>query len=502
MRIRKHDRRAAVVLTACVLGGATLALASCSLGLDEALIGKVSEAGSADVAQSDALVAEGGDGALPPLNPEAGVCTKDEDCKGTAGCLTARCDVPRKACVFEVCRQPACNSAVCDVVAAKCGAPRPYKFRVTQFPVGAQIGCGGGLGRCFAAVYPFVFVGTTNGVVAFAANDPLDATPASIPVTGLGFVPNQIVASGSRVYFLGTPVGTGASSRVPIAYADVPPDPFAAKIGVTTVLATFNRAATDPLALLPRGNDTALLVDVNVATAYASAPIEPPLAEPAVSTSTGIAFSAGSAPVAVSGSRLVTGQINAAGQPIFAFVNAAGSATPQTTADVPIDTADPAANPQAFAQSADGAIFWSYVSLATPPGGPIAPLVRAAKGYFLVADSAASFDPAAGIDLEVYGAAPAGTPTIGPIAMLDSKTVMVTTSSPANPGAVTNVSFVTRQPLSLVKNADMQPRRFPITLNVGQLAAAGSNGLGYILAVDPAAPTAPQVYVFDPACAP
>lgn len=502
MRTRTREKRAAVVVTACLISGAMVGLASCSLGLDEALIGQVAEGGAGDAVQADTAVAEGGDGALPPLAPEAGICTKDEDCKGTAGCLTAKCDVARKACVFQVCRQPACNSGVCDVAGAKCGAPRPYKYRSTQFPVGAQIGCGGSLGRCFTAVYPFVFVGTTNGVVAFAANDPLNAAPAAVPVTGLGFVPNQILASGSRVYFLGTPVGAGASSRVPIAYADVPPDPFAAKIGVTTVLATFNRPATDPLVLVPRGNDTALLIDANVATAYAAAPIEPPLTEPAVLGSTGIAFTAGSIPLAVSGSRLLMGQINPAGTPVFGLVNAAGSATPQTTPDVSIATAAPASGPQVFAQSADGAVFWSYLSLTSPPPGPPAPANRAAKGYFLLADSAASFDPAAGIDLEVYGGAPLGTPSVGPVAMLDSKTAMVTTANPANPGAVTNVSFVTRQPLALVKNADMQPRRFQILLNVAQLAAAGSNGLGYVLAVDPAAPTAPQVHVFDPACAP
>jgi hypothetical protein len=87
--------------------------------------------------------------------------------------------------------------------------------------------------------------------------------------------------------------------------------------------------------------------------------------------------------------------------------------------------------------------------------------------------------------------------------MLDSKTAMVTTSAPGNPGALTNVGFVTRgATVSIVKNADNTPRRFPITLSVNQLAAAGSHGLGYILAVDPAAPAAPTVHVFDPACAP
>jgi hypothetical protein len=504
---RKRDntfRRAAILGAACIVGPACIGLASCSLGLDEGLIATPSEASSVDVQLADTFVPEGGDGALPPIQPEAGVCTKDDDCKGTAGCLTAKCDIPRKACVLDVCRQPACNSGVCDTAMQKCGAPRPYKYRATQFPVGAQIGCGGALARCFAAVYPFVFVGTANGVVAFAANDPLNAAPASVPITGLGFVPTQIIASGSRVYFLGTPVGAGTSSRVPVAYADVPPDPFAAKIGVTTVLAGFNRPASDPVVLATRGNDTALLLDVNVAAAYASAPVEPPLTEPVNFGSTGIAFTAGALPVAMSGSRLVMGQINPAAAAIFGFVNAAGSATPMTVADVPIPTAAPASGPQYFAQSADGAVFWSYVSLTSaPPFPPGGPTIRAAKAYFLVADGAATFDPTGGIDLEVYPAFPVGTPTVGPVAMLDSKTAMVTTSAPGNPGALTNVGFVTRgATVSIVKNADNTPRRFPITLSVNQLAAAGSHGLGYILAVDPAAPAAPTVHVFDPACAP
>ncbi len=505
----ERRRRTRLVAIACIgtaLGIATLGLASCSLGLDEGLIGQVGESGTGETSFADGFVPEGGDGALPPLNPEGGICGKDSDCKGSAGCLVAKCDLPRKACVFQVCRQPACNSATCDVAGGKCGTARPYKYRAGQFPVGSAIGCGGQLGRCFAAVYPFVFVGTSNGVVAFAANDPQSATPTAIPIAGLGFVPNQIVASGSRVYFLGTPVGAGPTSRVPLAYADVPADPFAAKIFVTTVLAAYNRPASDPALLMARGNDTSLLVDLNGATSFASAPIEPPLAEPVSFGSNPITFTAGSGPAAVSGSRLVMELINAGGAPSFGFVGGAGSATPQTSPDVAIPTATPVSGPQFFATSADGALFWSYVSLTLPPGQPPPPspqpLLRAARGYFLAADVAANFDPAAGIDLEVYGAAPLGTPSVGPVALLDAKTALVTTSIPANP-AQTNVSFVTAgKPPVILKNADNTPRRFQIALAVTQLAAAGSNGLGYVLAVDPAAPTAPTVYVFDPACAP
>jgi hypothetical protein len=503
----KTSRHVAIGFAACVLVPASFGLASCSLGLDDSLIGREVEAGLPDAPaiETGAPVESGTDGALPPILPEGGLCTNDGDCKGTAGCLVAKCDVPRKACVLDVCREPACNSAACDMTAQKCAAAKPYKYRASQFPVGAQIGCGGALGRCFAAVYPYVFVGTANGVVAFAASNPQDATPAAVPITGLGFVPNQIVASGSRVYFLGTPAGAGPSSRIPIAYVDVPPNPFANKIRAVSVLPVWNRPAGDPVALLPRGNDTALLVDLNVATAYASAPIEPPLVEPVALTSTGIAFTASSTPLATSGTRLIVGQINPSASPIFAFVNGAGSSTPTTTADSPVPTAAPAAGPQFFAQSADGAVFWAYVAMNPPSPLPMGgPTIRAAKGYFLVADSAATaFDPAAGIDLEVYGGAPLGTPSVGPVAMLDARTAMVAVASPANPTMQTNIEFVTRMPApAIVKNADLSPRRFPITVAVGQLAAAGSHGLGYVLAVDPAAPTAPTVYVFDPACAP
>jgi hypothetical protein len=516
---RRTRRAAAFVALGCVGAASALGLASCSLGLDEGLIGKVApEAAAADVVVADTSVAEGGDGALPPLSPEAGICATDQDCKGATGCLTAKCDVPRKACVFQVCRQPACNSAACDLPTSKCSTPKAYKYRAAQFPVGAPIGCGGvaNIARCFAAVYPFVFVGTANGVVAFAANDPQNATPASVPITGLGFLPSQIIASGSRVYFLGTAVATGATSRVPLAWADVPPDPFAAKITATTILAFYNRPAGDPLTLFPRGNDTALLVDFNPAapSLYATAPLEPPLIEPVTLNSSSTAFTAGAVPVGVSGSRLIMEvPVTAAGVLSFGFVNAAGSATPQTLPDVAIATATPAYPPQSFAPSADGAFFWAHSSLTVPPSGPAPVLVRAAKGYFLVADGAANFDPAAGIDLDVYPPAlpsppaiGAGTPVVGPVAMLDAKTAMVTTAFPANPGAVTNVQFVDRQPLAIRKNDDLTPRKFQITQPITQLAAAGSNGLGYVLAYD-AAPALPpastlSVYVFDPGCAP
>lgn len=114
-------------------------------------------------------------------------------------------------------------------------------------------------------------------------------------------------------------------------------------------------------------------------------------------TATGLASTASSVPLATSGSRLLLGQVNALGVPIFGYVSAAGSATPQTAADVTLATATPASGPQVFAQSADGAIFWSYLSLSRAPSGPGPITNRAVKGYFLVGNSEAQVDPMAGL---------------------------------------------------------------------------------------------------------
>ncbi|MBS2016960.1 MAG: hypothetical protein JST00_29000 [Deltaproteobacteria bacterium] len=476
-------------------------VASCSLGLDESKIGAGDDGGLAeDSSTIDNAAADARDTAPPPINPEGGVCTKDEDCKGTKDCVTARCDVPRKACVFTVCRETACNSAACNG-GTTCAAPRPYKYRAAQFPVAGPIGCGGALGRCFAAVYPFVFVGTPIGVTAYSAVDPQATTPTVVPLTGLDFVPVQMVASGSRVFFLGPPQGTTTTARVPIAYVDVPPDPFATSIPVQTILATYPRSKDDAIALFPRGSDTALLVN-STGPNFPSAKIEPPLTEPLTLTPFTITSAIGDVPYGVSGTRLVMGQNTGTGVTQFAFVPNAGDTGAAATAAVPIPTATPGIGPFYFAQSADGAFAWSYVSLTTAPPGPPPPTVRAARVYLLTAGGEAAFDPASGVDVEVYPNLPLGTPAAGPIAMLDANRAMVLTSLPANPGNSTNVSFVTRTPLGLVKNGDNTPRRSPINLPVTQLAAAGSNGLGYVLAVDPAAPTTPSVYVFDPGCAP
>lgn len=493
---RARTWRLFVALFAASTAGA--AAASCSLDLDEALLTPTPDASAPD-ASVEASVDAGEDDAGVVI-PDAGRCTKDEDCAAASGCLTSRCDVPRGACVFQVCRPAACSAGTCNVEARTCGAPSTYTYRASQFKVSGPVGCGGALSRCFAAVYPYVFVGTQSGLVAYAARDPRETVPAEVPVTGLGFVPTQIVASGARLYLLGTPVGVGGEARVPLAWIDVPTDPFASRVEAVTALATVDRPPAGPFTLFGRTEGTSLLVDTAAASSLASSVVAAPLEEPLSLRAVPLAFPAGSGPVATSGGRLVL-ERTTAGLPIFSLVVGAGTPTPSSAVDTSFDAGAPAADNQVFAQSADGAVVWAYASLTGAPGGAPAPTINGAKAFFVLGSADAGVDSTARVDVETYAAVPAATVVVGPAAMLDATTAMITTAIPANL-AQTNVQFIRRTPLGVIENAGGGARRAPITLPVSQLAASGSNGLGYVLAVDPAEPTAPTVHVFDPACAP
>ncbi len=501
-------RRALVAASVGALGA--FAIVACSLGLDESLIDKI-DAGPlpTDAPAQEAALDAPSDGP-PPIMPEGGVCTKDQDCMGASDmCVKPRCDVPRKACVVDVCKPAACLSSACDETARTCAAPKMHKFLAAQWPVGAAVGCGGNPRGCFAAVWPYVFVGTPAGVVAFAADDPGTATPVVIPVTGLGFVPGQVLQSGSRVYFLGgvTSAPMSTSSRLQIAYIDVPPDPFRKSLAVTTVLVTYNRPTSEPgfsLGLLPRANDTALLVDFNIAQSFPSTPVEPPLIEPLSLGSTAIPFSAGYGIVASSGTRLVMdGQYDGnTGILDFELIANAG-ATATNGGPVPIPgTVAPVYPTQTFAVDPQGGMVWLVEALSAPPGcmpGPCS-YVKAVKAYFLLADGAANFDFTQGTDVETYALPPAvpsfgaGAALVGPAAMIDSSTALVATADKNNANQ-TNIQIVTRMPLGV-----MAMKKQLITTNaVGTLGAAASGGYGYILAAESA--TASTVYVFDPACA-
>lgn len=491
-------RRGRALLLFALAGASTmLAAASCSLGLDESKIGAGQEAGVLDTNAPDTTAADAGDSGPTPGLPDAATCTKDDDCKATHGCLKGKCDLSRKACVFDVCHETACNAAACDTNAKTCGAAKPYPYKATQFQVGAQV-----TGR-IAAVHPWLFAQTATGILAFNVADTAATTPPPVPVVGLGFVPSQMVVSGSRLYFLAAPTGPGPS-RLPLAWIDVPSDPFASKIEAKSVLATYSRPAAEGVGLVARGGDTALLLGPQ-AQSFPSATVEAPLAEPLTITATPIVFTVGTSPVAMSGARLVMESIDGTGIPSIGLIDNAGTATPQNKGDTKLADAGPLSLPQQFAQSPEGAVFWSIAQLTGAPGA-MGTVTRALRGWFLLPDGNGAVDPAGAFDVEVYNVTPVGQGAnlAGPTAMLDANTAMVLAAARENPGAATAVQFARRQPLGIVKNADnTTPRRAVLPVPVGTfVSAAGSNGIGYAVANEGGAMPNATVYVFDPACAP
>lgn len=487
------------ILLAIALASATaLPVASCSLGLDESLIDRVDGAVADTGPLDETGTPDANEGGPPPPPPstDAGPCTKDDDCKTTDGCLEPRCDLPRKTCAFDVCRTAVCTSGKCDTTAKTCSAPKPYKFAAGSFPVGA--GISGAVRNAFAVVYPYVFVTTTNGVLAFSAADPTAGSPTAVTVTGLGFIPGQMIASGSRVFFLGGNSGSPTTTRVQLAYLDVPSDPFQKKLTATTVLAGVNEPSGTPFALFPRAGDSAFLVDVAAPPPiYPTAKVEPPLVEPVSLTAGPVPSTNGNVPVGSSGTRLVMRRVDAANQVIFAFVNGAGD-TPTNGGDVPAPALGPIVGPESIALSPDGAmlyLFSEFVAGGLPPPPP--PTTKGVKASFLLADAASNFDvtATAAVEIATYAGIAAGTPVVGGSAMFDSKTALVTTADPANVPGLTNVQVLARAPLGLVAGKKAQ-----IPLGPGALAAAASNGLGYVLASESA--TAATVYVFDPGCGP
>ena len=472
-----------------------LVVASCSLGLDETKIGDGVATGlpdrSGDGGATDALA----DSVAPASVVQT--CAADADCTATNGCTKGTCDLARKACVYDVCRAAACSASACNLDTKTCAAATPYPYRATQFSLGAQVSCG----NCAAAIYPWLFVVLTTGLTAFNVANPANPTPAQVPIVGLGFVPSQLVVSGSRLFMLGGQTGPGPS-RVNVAYLDVPSDPFATKLSAVSVLATDDRPA-EGIALFSYASGKALFVGPST-TSYPSAVLTPPLVEPLSIVTTLLVPVPGTAAVATSGTRLLMSGITG-GLATFNFIDQPGTAAPQNQATVTINDAGQVSVARRWAQSATGAIFWmTNVHQGVDPGVT----TRASRGYFLVPDAAGAIATTPGVDIEVYDVPQQGVganvSTIAPLAMLDGTTAILAAQAREN-AAQTSVQFVKQNPLGLVKQADnVTTRRAVLPVSFATFAAAaGSNGIGYLVANDQVGPPAnATAYVFDPACAP
>ena len=169
------------------------------------------------------------DASVPDTFVRVDRCDAATDCPK----LTNRCyPTPRcleNTCVYPVCDVgEVCTSGVCTDASICAPASTKHKFNATSYALDDSVHLGCLTERnpaedCVAAAFPFVFIGTTTGVVALRADDFTAQEPTPVPVEadGVAVVPKHIVVSGRRVWILGTPTG----GTLPIAWIDVPGDP-------------------------------------------------------------------------------------------------------------------------------------------------------------------------------------------------------------------------------------------------------------------------------------
>ena len=477
--------------------------AGCSLGLDPS---------KADAPVDDGGIPPGQDGAPPPdvafpdgvAPPDSSVdagpgCNVDGDCVAPNACLTPRCDTSRHLCVYDVCKQAqACSRAACNVATHTCGAPATVPYQVGSFKVApGPVGCGGVPGRCLAAVAPFVFVGTANGVFAYSTANPANPAPAAIPVSGLPFAPASIVASGARVYFVGGVLGGG---RIQIAWLDVPADPFATLLAAHSVLVTSQLGSVTSLfSAAPLAG--AYVTQNDPAKLYPTALLGSPLNLATVNALPNTGAAANVTPVATSGSRMILYRFTQQGaqvSPLFSLVTGTGSATAATGAEqnLAADEGPVWGQPAMvqFAQGANGGLLWGvpFVQIGSPPAG-----VKGARVTWLLADDK---DPVLQAKLHVDvetsdpGYVPIDQPVSGPIAWLDPDNALVLAEAPANL-STTSVQVASKAG----GTASVVPsKRVVLPIAAGKSGVAAAGGYAYVLAADAA--DSATAYVFAPSC--
>lgn len=465
--------------TAVLLAGAAmLSSGGCSLGLDPNLI-PGSDAGS-DAARDTGLDA-----------PNPTQCKADPDCKSPNGCLTGKCVDGQ--CAYTLCPASACNVAVCGQ--GSCSAPTAYGFHAGSFHVAlGNIGCGGIARRCFAAVYPFVFVGTTNGVVAYSVADPVDSAPKPLPVAGLPFFPNLLVASGTTIYFVGPYAGAGPDYKIPIATLSVPTDPTVKEMNATTVFDTLEVAGVD--AVFPDTSGGVYLVKYDSTNFYPAAHVTAPLTDLASLTFEPTAgLPAGSAVAAASGSRLVAfrQQNGNSYDALFSLESAAATVNAQNGGEQStLAKMGQTYAPTYVAQSPSGGVLWNTASVDVPDGG-FGTTVSTRLAWVLADQVATAFDATVHVDVATYNTGGLGGDLPGPVAWVDDNTAIVTSASTSNQ-ATSVVQIATRNGTPTI----VPGRSFQLSVHPSQLGVAASSGFGYVLSPDQ--PDGARVDVFGTSC--
>jgi len=504
----------AVVASIAAIGLVAPAI-GCSLGLDPSLIGAdaavdgLESDGPLGDAPSDAPSdtrhadgpADAAADALPPPGAGAGACSTDADCKAAvgdaaAGCVTsAKCDPIWHVCMLDVCPAPACQAEVCVTSTDTCSLPATYHFQpgAGSFPV-TYGGVGPpGPGGSIAAVWPFVFVVTTNGVIAYEVVDPTSGSPTVVPVHGVPFIPDATIAVGRRVYFVKGPEG-GPTFHYAIAWVDVPQNPFlqafqASSAWVSGTTKSFNSVLTN-------GVDGLFFVYNPADQLWDSANLHPPLSDSTVITTQPNAnFPMNAFIWGSSGSRLFTGRYDGTAYGYWgSLVTAIGTTTAQATAEQMIGAGlGEIANQAYVTTGGDGSVLASVAPYAMTDAGPTG-IESTCLTWLIDPSSTGNFDATMCATLETYPTPPGGT-VVGRPAWVDAHTALGLAGAASNPAATTSVHVVKKGSVAVVAG---QVAALPV--GPTSVGIATSNGFGYALAQDDPMNQTCTVYIFAPGC--
>lgn len=252
-----------------VLGTVTGALVGCNLvlGIEEQPL------------RSDSEDARGGDAAY--ARPIIELCTKDEDCIAPNACLTPHCDTTIGACTYALCeaKDRTCAMGACDTTTYACSDPQSYGFRAGGYDVsGVTLGCADAPNHCVASAFPFVFIGTRDDVVALRTDELVGSTPSRVGVKGVDVKPQQLVASGRRLWILGALQGQTPPYSLPIASIEIPSDPTVTELVAQTALLSY---PFPNVAAHPAPNGALFVVYPEPAQGFPTALVSAPIGEDA-----------------------------------------------------------------------------------------------------------------------------------------------------------------------------------------------------------------------------
>lgn len=489
-------------VVAALMGGfCTVAACNTVLGIDEQGARPVpDDAGSDSREETEA-------GARPALER----CTRDVDCVAPNACYTPHCDTVLGACTYALCeaKDRTCAKGVCDPKTFTCSDPRPYGFVSTSFRVeGATSGCGPNPGGCVAAAFPFVFVGTRDDVMAVRGDDLTGTTSSAVPITGLTTKPQQLIASGRRVWVLGALQGEAPPYQLPISSIDVPSDPTVATISARSAMVTYPFPS---FVAFPAPNGGLFLTYNDPTQGFPTALLAEPLRDGvrlgASDSGAGDASvlgsnvvmhraptaPAGSTVVAASGPRLVVYRYPST----FNLLAGAGTAAAATQGDVYLNPPLYALGPQTFTQGPDGAVMMS-APVAADAIGDCNCQSHARLQFVLpsaiatTTDSNQLLDPEVWVNPQIGGCHQCtGAYEARPVlpTWIDRRTVL--TAAPATGTAamrnVTALRALARDPLEANPKRRAQTKATDTPkgeFGIDRIALTSSNGIGYLLLAD------------------